>query len=86
MGKRQHTRKHHIQERLEVSPFQASNHKVARNRQDSMARNTNNKKDPQKKRRLGTASKKITGHNILHRTQHTTKNKVRNDNSSRVTF
>ena len=30
------TRKHHIQERQEVSPFQAGSHKAARNRQDSM--------------------------------------------------
>ena len=30
------TRKHHIQENQEVSPFPAGDHKVARNRQDSM--------------------------------------------------
>ena len=36
--------------------------KAAINRHDSMAKtNTNNKKDPQKKHRLGMARKKITG-------------------------
>ena len=30
------TRKHHTQESQEVSPFQASDHKAARNRQDSL--------------------------------------------------
>ena len=32
----QNTRKHHIQESQEVSPFQAYDHKIAMNRQDSM--------------------------------------------------
>ena len=59
------TRKHHIQENKEVSPFTPVDHKAARNRQDSMTRNTNNKKDPQKNRRLGKASKKITGGLII---------------------
>ena len=58
----ENTRKHHIQESQEVSPFKAGDHnfKAARNRQDSMTRNTSNKKDPYKKRRLGTVSTKIT--------------------------
>ena len=42
MGKRQSTRKHHIQENQEVSPFQAGDHKAAMNRQDSMT-NTKHK-------------------------------------------
>ena len=33
------TRKHHIQESQEVSPFQAGDQKGARNRQDSMIEN-----------------------------------------------
>ena len=36
MGKRQNTRKHHIQESQEVSPFSAGDHEVAMNRQDRM--------------------------------------------------
>ena len=32
-----YTRKHHAQESQEVSPFQAGDHKAARNRHDSMA-------------------------------------------------
>ena len=57
-----HTRKHHIQESQEVSPFPTGGHKLARNIHDSMAKtNTNNKKDPQKKHHLRTVSKKITG-------------------------
>ena len=36
-------KKHHIQESQEVSPFQAGDHKAARNRQDSMT-DTNNKR------------------------------------------
>ena len=58
------TRKHHTQKSLDVSPFPAGDHKAARNRQDSMTKaNTkhNNKKDPQKKHRLGTVSKKVSG-------------------------
>ena len=48
------TRKHQIQRTQEGSPFPASDHKAARNRQDSMAKtNTDNKKDPQKKHCLG---------------------------------
>ena len=33
MGKLQNTRKHHIQEKQELSPIQAGDHKVARIRQ-----------------------------------------------------
>ena len=33
MGKRQNTRKHHIQESQKVNPFPAGDHNVARNRQ-----------------------------------------------------
>ena len=55
------TRKHHIQESQEVSPFPTGDHKATRNRHASMAKtDTNNKKDPQKKHRLGRVSKKIT--------------------------
>ena len=36
MGKLQNTRKRHKQESQEVSPFPAGDHKVTRNRQDSM--------------------------------------------------
>ena len=44
------TRKHHTQESQEFNPFPTGDHKVARNRNDSMAKtNTNNKIDPQKK-------------------------------------
>ena len=51
MGKRQkHTKKHHIQESQEVSPFPDDRHTW----------NKNNKNDPQKKHRLGMVSKKIT--------------------------
>ena len=35
-GQKTHTRKHHIQESQEVSPFPADDHKAARNRYDSM--------------------------------------------------
>ena len=58
------TRKHNTQESQEVSPFPAGDNKAARNRQDSMTKktgNTNNKKDPQKKHRLGTVSNRMTG-------------------------
>ena len=49
-----------IQESQDVSPFPTGGHKAARNRYRSMAKaNTNNKKDPQKKHRLGTAGKKL---------------------------
>ena len=57
------TRKHHIQE-PRGQPFPAGDHKVARNRQESMTDNhktQNNKKDPQKKHCLGMVSKTITG-------------------------
>ena len=47
------TRKHHNQESQEVSSFPAGDHKAAMNRQDGMT-DTKYKKDPQKKRRLGT--------------------------------
>ena len=56
------TRKHHTQESQKVSPFQACVHKAARNRQDSLTKrhmNINNKKDLQKKHRLGMVSKKL---------------------------
>ena len=36
MGKRQNTRKHHIQENQGVSPFLAGDHKAAMDRHDSM--------------------------------------------------
>ena len=48
------TRKHHMQENQEVSPFPACYHKAARNGQDSMTWNTKYNKDPQKKHCLGT--------------------------------
>ena len=55
------TRKHHTQESQAVSSFPAGDHKAARNRQHSMTKtNANNKKDPQKKHRLETVSKRIT--------------------------
>ena len=56
------TRKNHIKEIQEATPFPAGDHKAARNRQYSMTKtntNTNNKMDPQKKRHLGTVSKKL---------------------------
>ena len=41
------------------SPFPTGGHKAARNRHHSMAKaNTDNKKDPQKKTRLGTVGQK----------------------------
>ena len=49
------TRKHRIQESQEVSPSPAGDHKAARNR-----RNTNKKRDAQKKHRLRMVRKKIT--------------------------
>ena len=55
-------KKYYIQESHEVSPF--PDHKAARDRQDMgqrQTRNTNDKKDPHKKHRLGTVSKKMTG-------------------------
>ena len=45
-------------------PFTAGDHKPTRNRQDGIAKTnkkTNNKKIPQKKHRIGTVSKIITG-------------------------
>ena len=53
--------KHHTQESQEVSPFPGGDYKAARNRHDSVTLNTNNKKDPHKKHRLGTVSEKIAG-------------------------
>ena len=50
------TRKHHIQDSEEDSPFPAGGHKAAMNKHDSM---TCNKKDPQNKHRLGTVIKNI---------------------------
>ena len=56
------TRKHHNEESQEASPFPTGDHEAAMNRLDSMVKkNLNNKKDPQKKHRLGTVSNKITG-------------------------
>ena len=49
------TGKHHKQESQEISPFPACHHKAARKREDS----TQMTKNPQKKHRLGTVSKKI---------------------------
>ena len=61
------TRKHHIQhvqESQHGSSFPAGDHKAAMNRKGHMTKtntqNTNNKRDQQKKLRLGTVSKKIT--------------------------
>ena len=57
MGKFQNRRKHHIQESEKVNFFPTGDHKNERNRHDSMTKtNTNNKKDPQRKHRLGTES------------------------------
>ena len=56
MGSYKNTRKHHAQESQEVSSFPAGDHKIARNRQDSLTKR--NMKDPQKKHRLITVSKK----------------------------
>ena len=44
----------------EASLFQAGGHGAARHRQDNTAKANTNQKDPQKKNRLGTVSKKIT--------------------------
>ena len=62
MDKWKNTRKRHIQESKEVSPFPAGDHKDARNRQDSMTdkHKPQTTQDLQKKHRLGTVSKKIT--------------------------
>ena len=54
------TRKHHIQDSQEVSPFPTDDLKAASNRHSSMAK-TNNKIDAHKKHCLWTVSKKITG-------------------------
>ena len=59
-----HTRKHNIRESQEVSPFPAGDYKAARLRQGSLTDKHETqitKKDPQKKQRLGTVKKKITG-------------------------
>ena len=53
------TMKNHTNERQEVSPFPASDHKAAGNRHDGKIETNvkhKNKKDPQKKHRLGTVS------------------------------
>ena len=50
-------RKHHIKESQEVSLFPTCD-KAARNRQDDITQNKNNKKDQQKKQCLGMVSKK----------------------------
>ena len=51
MGQLQHTtRKHHIQEGQEVSPFPAGDHKTARNRQDSMTKTKHKYKKKIRKR------------------------------------
>ena len=54
-----HTRKRHIQETQEISPFPASDNKAARNGQDMMI----DKHETQitKRHRLGKVRKKITG-------------------------
>ena len=53
------TRKHHTQESQEVSPFPVGDYKAERNRHDGIIKQT--RKHAQKKYRLGTVSKKITG-------------------------
>ena len=55
------TTKRHIQESQGVIPFPPGDHMAARHSQDNMAMTNTNKKNPQKKYRLGTVSKKITG-------------------------
>ena len=66
------TRKHHKQESQEVSLFPTGDQKAARSIHGSMAKtktNTINKRDPQKKHRLGTVSKKkLEGLNLFHGT------------------
>ena len=58
-GKLTKTRKHYIQESQEGSHFTVGDYKAAMNRQESIINtNMNYKKDPQKKHRLGTVSKK----------------------------
>ena len=48
------TKKHITQESQEVKPFPAGDQKATRNRPDRTTKiNMNNKKDPQKKQRLG---------------------------------
>ena len=48
-------------ERQEVSPFPAGDHKAAMNRRKNMTKqDINNTNDPQKKYRLGTVSKNIS--------------------------
>ena len=52
-------KKYHIQE---VSPFPTGDHNAVSNNHDRVAKtNTNNKKDPEKKHRLGMARKKMSG-------------------------
>ena len=55
------TRKHNIQENEDVSPFPTGYHKAARNDMGVWQKKTHDKKDPQKKHRLRTVSKKVAG-------------------------
>ena len=55
------TRKHHTQERHEVSIFPAGDHKSARNRQDGITKTDITKKITKEEHRLGTVSKKNNG-------------------------
>ena len=62
MGKWQKHKKHHTQESQDVSPFQQMTSRLQwTDKKAWQTRNINYKKDPQKKHRLGTVSKKITG-------------------------
>ena len=66
MGKWQKHSKHNTQESQEGSPLPTGGHTALRNRPDTirnttMKHNLDNKKDPQKKHRLGTTTQKITG-------------------------
>ena len=64
------TRKHHIQESQEVSPFPAGDHKAERNRQDSMAKtNTINKNIHNRSTALERSVRKLLeGLNYFHGT------------------
>ena len=77
------TRKHQKQESQEVSIFPTDDHKAARSIHGSMAKtktNKINKKDPQKKHRLGTVSKKkLEGLNLFHGTNLTLNSDVDQD-------
>ena len=76
-------RKHHKQESQEVDLFPTMDHKATGSIHGSMAKtktNTNNKKDPQKKHRLGTVSKKkLEGLNLFHGTNLTLNSDVDQD-------